>query len=60
MNAFKSYASRALNLQEPSQPRWARHGSTRYLWSADQVSAAVGYVVSEQGGDMAVYEQHVR
>ena len=60
MNALKCYASRALNLQEPSQPRWARHGSTRYLWNPDQVSAAVGYVVSGQGEDMAVYEQHSR
>ncbi len=60
MNAFKCYASRALNRCEPSRPRWARHGSTRYLWNAEHVSAAVGYVVSGQGDDMSVYEQHVR
>jgi REP element-mobilizing transposase RayT len=60
MNALKSYASRALNrslLDSPGRRRWARHGSTRYLWDADRVSAAVGYVVSGQGETMAAYEQ---
>jgi REP element-mobilizing transposase RayT len=35
MNDLKSYASRCLNqigLDEPARKRWARHGSTRYLW----------------------------
>ena len=35
MNVFKAYASRHLNgmrLQEPGPKRWARHGSTRWLW----------------------------
>ena len=36
--------------------RWARHGSTRYLWTSAAVSAAIHYVVREQGDAMAVFE----
>lgn len=57
MNAFKSYASRALNvtaLDTPDRKRWARHGSARYLWTVESVDAAVHYVVCEQGEPMAV------
>jgi len=35
MHAFKSYASRDLNrleIDDPDRKRWARHGSTRWLW----------------------------
>ncbi len=63
MNAFKSYASRALNLQAPAyreRIRWARHGSTRYLWSAETVAAAVGYVLGKQGEPMAWYQSPER
>jgi REP element-mobilizing transposase RayT len=59
MNAFKSYASRALNLRDPGlngRIRWARHGSTRYLWSRASVDAAVRYVLEKQGAEMACYE----
>jgi len=59
MNAFKSYASRALNLHAPShcgRLRWARHGSTRYLWSPESVAAAVRYVLEQQGEPMAWYQ----
>ena len=59
MNAFKSYASRALNrakLDEPTRIRWARHGSTRYLWMPEDVGSAVHYVVRGQGEPMAVWE----
>jgi len=51
MNALKSYSSRALN----SHRRWARHGSTRYLWTPEEVANAIHYVVSKQGEPMAVY-----
>ena len=37
-------------------PRWARHGSTRYLWTSTAVSAAIQYVVRGQGEAMAVFE----
>lgn len=56
MNAFKSYASRALNLCTPDAKgrlRWARHGSTRYLVSRDEIEAAVRYVLEKQGEPMA-------
>jgi len=59
MNDLKSYVSRCLNrlrLDEPNRKRWARHGSTRWLWEPQNVSAAIRYVVEEQGDRMAVYE----
>lgn len=59
MNAFKAYASRALNgmaLDTAERRHWARHGSTRHLWTRQAVSAAVHYVVSEQGDPMAFFE----
>ncbi|MCP5119811.1 MAG: hypothetical protein GY953_54125 [bacterium] len=59
MNDVKSYASRCLNrlgLDEPGRKRWARHGSTRWLWKPENVSAATRYVVEEQGDPMAVFE----
>jgi REP element-mobilizing transposase RayT len=49
---FKAYASRALNkagLDTPDRKRWARHGSTKYIWDNQDVSAAIRYVVDEQG-----------
>ena len=58
MGAFKTYASRRLNrmgLDEPDRKRWARHGSTRWLWKPEQVSAAIQYVVAEQGDAMSVF-----
>lgn len=59
MNDLKSYASRCLNrigLDEPARKRWARHGSTRWLWEPENVSAAIRYVVDQQGERMAVFE----
>lgn len=58
MNDFKVYASRALNRldgEEPSRKRWARHGSTRWLWKDQDVRDAIRYVVEEQGEPMAVF-----
>jgi REP element-mobilizing transposase RayT len=59
MNDLKSYASRCLNqlgLDGPARKRWARHGSTRWLWEPKNVSAAIRYVVDQQGESMAVFE----
>ncbi len=59
MTAMKAYGSRALNkyaLDNPDRRRWARHGSTRYLWTRDAVLSAIQYVVREQGESMAVFE----
>jgi REP element-mobilizing transposase RayT len=44
MNDLKSYASRCLNqagLDQPARKRWARHGSTRWLWKRESVPAAI-------------------
>jgi len=63
MNDLKSYASRCMNqqgLDEPERKRWARHGSTRWLWSREDVSAAIRYVVDQQGEPMAVFENMER
>ena len=59
LNTMKAYSSRALNqlaLDSPNRRRWARHGSTCYLWTSAAVSAAIQYVVREQGEAMAVFE----
>ena len=59
MTTFKAYASRALNetsLDIADQRRWARHGSTQYLWTSSAISAAVHYVICEQGPPMACFE----
>lgn len=58
MNAFKAYASRALNRSGSdgsSRTRWTRHGSTRWLWDKAHVNAAVEYVVNGQGEPLAVF-----
>lgn len=59
MNDLKSFASRKLNelgFDGPDRKRWARHGSTRWLWKRDNVLAAVRYVLGNQGEPMALYE----
>jgi REP element-mobilizing transposase RayT len=59
MTDFKSYASRRLNrtnLDMPNRKRWARHGSTQWLWKPQQVSAAIQYVVGEQGDVMSLFK----
>jgi len=59
MHDFKTYASRRLNhmrIEEPDRRRWARHGSTRWLWKPEHVSAAIQYVVEEQGDAMSVFK----
>jgi len=55
---FKAYASRGLNrlgTAGSDRRRWARHGSTRWLWKDEDVREAVRYVVEEQGEPMAVF-----
>ncbi len=59
MNDLKSYASRQLNLLrlgELTRKRWARHGSTRWLWKHKDVAAAIRYVIDGQGRAMAAFE----
>ena len=58
MNEFKAYASRRLNalgIDGPDRKRWARHGSTRWLWNDENVQKALQYVVDEQGEPMDLF-----
>lgn len=52
MNDFKRYANRTLG---PGRERWARHGSTRWLWKDRDVRSAIQYVVDGQGWAMALF-----
>ena len=60
MSTLKRFASRAPNNlgidNQKDQRRWARHGSTRYIGTREQLSAAIRYTVSGQGDKLAVYE----
>lgn len=59
MNAFKSYATRKLKsygLVAESGSVWARHGSTRYLWTEEHIAAAVDYVINGQGDDLPTFD----
>jgi hypothetical protein len=50
MKDFKSYASRGLNRlgrDGSDRKRWARHGSTRWLWKDREVQDAIRYVVAD-------------
>jgi len=63
MNAVKTRASRLLNqsgLEPHVRKRWARHGSTRWLFKPESVNRAVKYVLDEQGERMSVYEEPPR
>ena len=58
MNDCKSYASRGLNRlgrEGSDRKRWARHGSTRWLWKDSDVLDAIRYVVEDQGEPMAMF-----
>jgi hypothetical protein len=54
MDGFKAYATRKLRraslMSEKLKP-WARHGSTEYLWTEDQLHRAIDYVISGQGAE---------
>jgi REP element-mobilizing transposase RayT len=51
MNDLKAWSTRRLRdarLIPPQRRVWSRHGSTRYLWTGDDVAAACRYVAEEQ------------
>jgi len=51
MNAFKARATlqlRRSGLRSDECHLWARHGSTPYLWTDEQLAAACNYVVDRQ------------
>lgn len=55
MNSFKSYATRKLvssGLIAAKTKVWSRHGSTRYLWTEEQIAAAAEYVVNGQSDEL--------
>ena len=55
---LKSYSSRSLTkagLESSARPKWARHGSTRWLWEEENVREAIDYVLNGQGNDMEVH-----
>jgi REP element-mobilizing transposase RayT len=59
MNSFKAYSTRALRnagLLAADARAWSRHGSTRYLWTDEHISAAVDYVVNGQGGELPKFD----
>jgi hypothetical protein len=63
MIALKACISRAMNeagIDHRARRRWARHGSTRYLWTHEAVSAAIRYVLLGQGTPMEAYEAPLR
>jgi REP element-mobilizing transposase RayT len=58
MSALKAYASQTLKesgCDMQGRRRWARHGSTRYLWTVRDIRAAVRYVIDEQGEPMETF-----
>ena len=58
LQTFKSYVSRALNehaADSVDRKRWARHGSTRWLFADQDVQEAIRYVVHGQGNQMEVF-----
>jgi REP element-mobilizing transposase RayT len=58
MTEFKAYASRELNRlgsDAPDRKRWARHGSTRWLFEDQDVLEALRYVIEEQGEPLALF-----
>ncbi len=62
MGILKSYASRRLakaGLEPRARPKWAVHGSTRWLWEETDVVGAVDYVLDGQGRAMEVYRGEV-
>ncbi|MEZ5365617.1 MAG: transposase [Bryobacterales bacterium] len=56
MAKLKAYVSRMLNAQFGRVgKRWARHGSTVWLWDDAGLEKAVDYVVRGQGKAMALF-----
>ena len=52
MQQLKAWSTRAVLRVRPDEGPglWTRHGSTRYLWAADEVAEKVQYVEHEQDG----------
>jgi hypothetical protein len=62
MGILKARASRKLaddGLEDRDRPKWAAHGSTRWLWDERHVVQAVDYVLDGQGPDMEAHRGSV-
>jgi hypothetical protein len=58
MGILKARASRSLadaGLEPRNRPKWAAHGSTRWLWEGLELQRAIAYVLDGQGEDMETY-----
>lgn len=59
MDSHKAYSTRALRraglIGNDNKP-WSRHGSTRYLWTEEDIAQAVEYVVNGQGGELPTFD----
>jgi REP element-mobilizing transposase RayT len=56
LHDLKSYATRALRAYDYREgQRWARHGSTRFLFTQEDVDGVVRYVVEAQGRPMECF-----
>jgi len=55
LHSLKAYGTRALReagLIPPDQPVWSRHGSTRPLFSEEDIAAAAVYTMDRQSADL--------
>ncbi|HQU83904.1 MAG TPA: transposase [Pyrinomonadaceae bacterium] len=55
MTTFKSYITRRFRegLKISTETKiWSRHGSTKYLWTDEQIEKAVDYVINGQGDNL--------
>ncbi|MEO8540135.1 MAG: transposase [bacterium] len=55
LTSLKAWATKALVAQEfavRGERIWTRHGSTRYLWSEDDIAAAGTYTLEGQGPNL--------
>ena len=58
LGLLKGRASFELRVIDPAtRKRWSRHGSTKYLWTQQQLGRAIDYVINGQGASMAVYSR---
>ena len=59
MHSFKAYATRKLRgdgLVNAGDKVWARHGSTKYLWTDEHIEKAVEYVLYGQGDELPEFD----
>ncbi|MGE5596334.1 MAG: transposase [Hyphomicrobiales bacterium] len=52
LKARSTQELRRRGLARTDERIWSRHGSTRYLWSEEEVDRACGYVLEGQGPEL--------